>query len=248
MKQYVIDSNILLDFPQIIEKEKNNTLIIPTDVLRELDGLKLNQNSEIAFKARRAAVVISHNIENLEWDDSFEKERIPVDDKVIAVAQKHSATLLTNDVYVKVKAKIRGISTKGYGNDNSYSGVVTTYLTMNDEELSCMVNEHRLPDNMMIQNENGDNEYLTLNENQYLIVKDLEQPCIKNGIPDYEVLSIFCYKDGELVPIALPHKLRIFNGWINSIGARNPEQSCLIDALNREENTIICAQGCFGTG
>ena len=37
----VIDTNILLDFPQIIEEETDE-LVIATDVLKELDGLKLH--------------------------------------------------------------------------------------------------------------------------------------------------------------------------------------------------------------
>jgi len=60
----VIDTNILLDYPQIIEEEKDN-IIIATDVLRELDGLKLSSNFDTSYKARRAAVIISHNINTL---------------------------------------------------------------------------------------------------------------------------------------------------------------------------------------
>lgn len=86
MKSYIVDTNILLDFPYILEKEDN--LIILTDVLRELDGLKLSDNTETAFRARRAAVMISHNLNRVEWDDSLEKDKIPVDDKLILATQK----------------------------------------------------------------------------------------------------------------------------------------------------------------
>jgi predicted ribonuclease YlaK len=43
----IIDTNVLMSHPNIITKEKD--IIIPTDVLKELDGLKSNINSEVAF-------------------------------------------------------------------------------------------------------------------------------------------------------------------------------------------------------
>jgi hypothetical protein len=55
-------------------------------VLRELDGLKLNSNSEVAFKARRAAVVISRNIDKINFVDKWEDIKIPVDDKLLKEA------------------------------------------------------------------------------------------------------------------------------------------------------------------
>jgi len=56
----IIDTNILLDFPQIIEEEQEE-MVIATDVLKELDGLKMHTNFDISYKARRAAVVISRH-------------------------------------------------------------------------------------------------------------------------------------------------------------------------------------------
>lgn len=43
----IIDTNILLSYPSIITKEKD--LIIPTDVLKELEGLKRNTDPETAY-------------------------------------------------------------------------------------------------------------------------------------------------------------------------------------------------------
>ena len=102
----VIDTNILLDIPQIIEEETEE-MVIATDVLKELDGLKMHNNFDVQYKARRAAVIISHNMDKLTWDDSLEKERYDsVDDKVIQIAKNRNAILVTYDVYLKVKAII----------------------------------------------------------------------------------------------------------------------------------------------
>lgn len=63
-------------------------------------------NSEVAFKARRAAVVISRNLDKLKWNSTYENEKIAVDDKLLKVAAMENAVLITNDVYLKVKANI----------------------------------------------------------------------------------------------------------------------------------------------
>jgi hypothetical protein len=44
-------------------------------VLKEIDGLKLSPNPETAKKARKAAVYISKNMDNIEWEvyDSLKK-------------------------------------------------------------------------------------------------------------------------------------------------------------------------------
>jgi predicted ribonuclease YlaK len=57
----IVDSNILMSHPQILQ-DKENEIVLITDVLKELDGLKKNENAETAFKARRAAIIISRNI------------------------------------------------------------------------------------------------------------------------------------------------------------------------------------------
>ena len=63
----IIDTNVLMSHPNIITKEKD--IIILTDVLKELDGLKSNINSEVAFQARRAAIVISKHMNSLKFND-----------------------------------------------------------------------------------------------------------------------------------------------------------------------------------
>ena len=120
----IIDTNILLDFPQIIEEETGEELVIATDVLKELDGLKLHNSFDVSFKARRAAVLISHNMDKLIWDDSLEKERYDsVDDKLIQITKNRNGTLVTNDVYLKVKAITKGVKTKAYGKTEADNGI-----------------------------------------------------------------------------------------------------------------------------
>jgi predicted ribonuclease YlaK len=70
----LIDTNILLDNPQILNEPD---IVLSVKVLKELDGLKRSVNEEIAEKARRAAIYISRKISELEF--SLEDENIPTD-------------------------------------------------------------------------------------------------------------------------------------------------------------------------
>lgn len=218
----IVDTNVLLDFPKIIQEEEN--IVILTDVLRELDGLKLNPNPEVSFKARRAAVVISRNLSKLNFNDNLEKEKISVDDKLIESCTPKDI-LITNDVYLKIKAIIRGLNTKGYGGTSDYQGVryfeVDLETDPYNEELSKILNEH---------------QYEGMAENEYLIVLD------KNT---KQLVDIFCNHNNILEQV-VPHEIR--NKWINKIYPKNPEQRCLFNALQRKDNTIIYAGGSFGTG
>jgi predicted ribonuclease YlaK len=80
----IIDTNVLLDFPHILDEPN---LIIASDVLRELDGLKLSKNSEVAFKSRRAAILISKNLRGLTFDNSLEKIELTTDDKLLELTK-----------------------------------------------------------------------------------------------------------------------------------------------------------------
>lgn len=218
----IVDTNVLLDFPKIIQEEEN--IVILTDVLRELDGLKLNPNPEVSFKARRAAVVISRNLSKLNFNDSLEKEKISVDDKLIESCTPQDI-LITNDVYLKIKAIIRGLNTKGYGGTSDYQGVryfeVDLETDPYNEELSKILNEHQCEG---------------MAENEYLIILD------KNT---KQLVDIFCNHNNVLEQV-VPYEIR--NKWINKIYPKNPEQRCLFNALQRKDNTIIYAGGSFGTG
>lgn len=243
----IIDTNILLDFPQIIEEEQEE-MIIATDVLKELDGLKMHTNFDISYKARRAAVVISRHLDKLIWDNSLEKVRYDsVDDKLIELAKKRDATLVTNDVYMKVKAITNGVKTKAYGSTEAYNGVKTLLITpttnTHDYNLVMGISETgKVPD-----------ELKPIYENQYVVFKDLNISFTnKHNETDYQIYKIFVCRGGKLISISEDYELRIKNEWCKDpskgIGPRNPEQTCLFDILKNPEITIVYAGGKFGTG
>lgn len=231
---FIIDTNILMDWPQIITKE-DEELVIITDILRELDGLKMNTNPEIAFKARRAAILISRNMDSLIFDDNYEDIKIPVDDKLLRAADDYdNGILITNDVYLKIKATLKGIETHGYGDVDEYGGVRTILLAADDRKyhssLEYILENKKLPD--------GEKQ---LNENEYLIVKNLS----KEIDGDYELLFIGVCRNNQIEEI---RKTAIYNSWINKITPRNLEQICLFDTLQNKSISIVYAGGTYGTG
>ena len=225
---YIIDTNILLDYPQIVE-DRNNQIYIATSVLKELDGLKKHINNDIAFNARRAAIYISRNLNQLLFVSECEKWGIPVDDQLIKIAKIKNGVLITNDVYLKVRATIDGVETKGYNNKDDYTGVEYWYVDSIDnekdqEDLSKLLNDNILPPEIVLY------------ENQYLIIKEKSTD---------KTIKIYVIKNGK--PEEVENK-KIRNQWIDYIYPRNSEQTCLFNALSNKDNTIIYAGGKYGTG
>lgn len=204
--------------------------MITTGVLRELDGLKRNINNETAFNARRAAVYISRNMDNIYWIDTDYMD-IPVDDQLLHLSNEKQAILLTNDVYLKVKAEINNVRTKGYSHSDDYDGVYYWYVdSISNSETQNILNN-------ILTNEIKP-DCIELNENQYLIIKD-------TNLTENDTIGTFVYRDGKLKKIG---RVWIKNSWINMIFPKNPEQECLFEALNKKENTIIYAGGTWGGG
>lgn len=231
----IIDTNVLLDYPQIVEKEDDN--LIALSVLKELDGLKKHLNKEVAEKARRAAVYISRNLDKLKWDSTY-RDKV-VDEQLLDITKENDGVLITNDVYLKVQAIIKGIRTEGYGDKDEYSGVAywSPNLDSNlySKELENIYEKGVVP------------EGLKLSYNQFLIVKNkYEKEIDKYGIEDYKDIAAFRY-DGFRLNL-VKDTYAIHNKYIDTLRARNTEQQCLLAALSDRDNKIVYAGGCAGSG
>ena len=225
---YIVDTNVLLDFPQIVE-DKEHKIIIPTSVLQELDALKKHINQDTSSNARRAAIYVSRNVDNLNWYNCDRFHKVAVDDQVMEIAKELEGTVITNDVYLKVKCIINKVQTKGYSPKDDYSGVEYWFIdSINDaaaqEQYSNLLENHVVPAG------------ITLCENQYLIVEDINTK---------QTIGTFVMKKGEVIETK---GRRIKNSWIDCIFPKNAEQACLFDALNNSDSTIIYAGGRHGTG
>lgn len=233
----LLDTNILLDYPQIVKDEDD--IVISTSVLKELDGLKQSLNSDTSFKARRAAVVLSHNLDRIEWNTELEQSPIPVDEKLLQICRRNGFKLITNDVYLKVKAIIEGIETEGYRLKDDYTGIRTVFIETDEnrynEWLDYVLQNRVFPD--------GTQCY----ENEYFIIKDANHfEETRQGEKQNEVLAILCWRNGELVQVRKNPVIK--NTWIDEIVPKNYEQACLFDALKQPQISVLYAGGQFGTG
>lgn len=233
---YVVDTNILLDVPNIVESREKE-ILIPLGVLKELDNLKKNKNPEIAFQARRAAIYISRNIDNLAFDDS-NYDNLSVDDQVLAAAENiENSTLITNDVYLKIKAMLKKVPTQGLSKKSSYEGIQYFYISTDNnrysEELEKIYEDGKIPDELKVT------------EGQYIIIKDRTSLIEIGKNCEYETLGIFKVDNGKLKFV---EKKKFKNEWFDYIAARNDEQMCLIDSLLDQKKRIFSVNGVYGSG
>lgn len=185
----LVDTNILMEKPSVIER---NDIIISIKVLKELDGLKRHQNSEVAEKARRAAIYISRRLENLIFDNT--DEAIPTDDLLLKIASQNGYGIITNDVYLKIRAAAQHIETESYSEKDAYCGV--RYIKAEDEELIALI----------LQGEAFD-FIESMRENEYLIIET-------------NPIQYFRKSEDKLIPVRFT---TIENEYIGELKPRNPE-------------------------
>lgn len=227
----VLDTNVLLDYPQIVTKD-TELWVIPLVVLKEIDGLKMNINPETSRKARKAAVFVAKNMDNIIWD--FTVEGSSVDNILLDIVAKDcDSILVTNDVSLKVIAKAKGIPVEGYSWKDDYTGVLyvdpeTMDVDKYNEILSKLINTGEY-----------DKENYKFSPGEYLIVPPY---CTD----DKSKSTIFKYNsEGFFEQISLRPTIK--NHWIDTIRPRNDEQICLFDLLNSDV-PVVYAGGGYGTG
>ena len=204
-------------------------------VLREIDDLKKSQNSEIGQKARKAAVFISKNMDNIEFYLADPK-RTPADDQLLLLTQERKGILVTNDVSLKVRAIALGVDTEGYSWDGDYTGIYYLKSTDVPQEVYYSI--------LAELNESGkyECEDHTFSYNEYLIVPPYNEDA-SNGDT-----SIFKYNG---ITFDRVHFKTIPTNWLlkgHEIKPRNVEQICLFDAILNSQNKILYVGGPFGTG
>ena len=96
----VIDTNILLHNPNILEEIED--AVITIRVIEEIDGLKKNNNPEVAYQARRASYAILSNDNKITYCKE-RKDKLSVDDELVYFAKKHKWELITNDLNLQIK-------------------------------------------------------------------------------------------------------------------------------------------------
>ena len=224
-KKIVVDTNVLLDNLNVEDFEH---VVVPIVVVEELDKLKRSQDSDLAYRARKANKMLE-SAENVEvvFDASFAlpmyMNNTIADNKIIAFAKEVVSTrdgyvFLSNDLNVRLKARNLGVECVGYGSKGGleeYNG--WKEVIGNTEK----INEYRQ------QIEDGKIKFLT---NEYLIQY--------NSDTDKWTEERF---DGEkFISLSLPPS-KVIKGL-------NSQQRCALDLLNDKNIPIKIINGAFGSG
>lgn len=153
----LIDTNVLLDYPKIVENYDD--IVLHISVLKELDNLK-NKNQEVGKKARKASNLIFNNKNKITFNKDVIKDEY-VDDILIYLAKKNKYIIVSNDINMLIKCKFENIEsmTYSYPEDN-YTGI-TRLETGIDDELIAQIYE-------------GTQSSLSLHENEYVFIYDGE--------------------------------------------------------------------------
>lgn len=133
-ERIVLDTNVLLDYPEIITSP-DYKFIIPAISLKELDDLK-RRKQDLAYSARTAIKTILKNLDIIEID--FTGYEISTNDEKIIEIAKKANQLYTEDALMTVLALKQGISVFNpaeYYNHQDYLGYVEHGISEKEEEL-----------------------------------------------------------------------------------------------------------------
>ena len=136
----VIDTNILLHNPNILEEIED--AVITIRVIEEIDGLKKNNNPEVAYQARRASYAILSNDNAMLFNNKnsssfiqsiYNFSKLSVDDELVYFAKKHKWELITNDLNLQIKCRFNKVKCSGYSKvKDNYTGVIYLPLDFDD--------------------------------------------------------------------------------------------------------------------
>ncbi len=106
-KKSVVDTNVLIDTPEIL-LTPNKEFVIPYTVLSELDGLK--KNKDLSFAVRRAIKIIYQQLK----EGVVEISNIPTDyqtndERIVKAAKTKKLPLITQDIGARAIAFARSV-------------------------------------------------------------------------------------------------------------------------------------------
>lgn len=239
----VVDTNILLQHPEVLEQYK---CVLLTHVDREIEKHELSHNELLRFQVRRLKRYIDANEHNIVWDNKDYKvlfadyDEQYTDNKILQACLENGYSLLTNDRGLRNKAKRHGIDIivlDDNEHSEDYTGVKEILLDLSEQD-----GEQQLANiyqNLHINTFN-------LHTNQYLLIWDKSKPTYKNGIhTGYEIIDKFKWNGEELSKLKYKPLENMFTGKIKPL---NVKQELMFDMLQDKQSTIKATFGSFGVG
>jgi len=169
----VIDTNIILNFPEIILKEK---CVLPSTVISELEHIKTSgtKSEEVKYQARQAVHMLNDNTDAFEihivTNDTYEiveEHNLPVTNDNLIIAsciEIEDVEFVSNDLCARLIAQnIFGVKSEGYSKSDE------------SDEHYCGYKEVCLEERPMAQfYENLRTNTYDCLENEYLVIKNID--------------------------------------------------------------------------
>ncbi|APT75392.1 PhoH family protein [Marinitoga sp. 1137] len=249
VKNFVLDTNVLIHDPKAIFNFQDNNVIIPFPVLEEIDNLKTRGE-----RTGAAAREVNRVLDGLRKDGNLRKGvklenggclriltleengfKIPkylgrkMDDFILMYAmylkehdKKHETYLVSKDINIRIKAEAVGIVAQDYLTDRiEYEDYFEGFMELNVEEK--LIEKDKININLIENHENiSPNTYFDLNNGNYYRYSEKEKALVKLDV------SLFTEVFG--------------------INPRNREQIFAFDALLNDEIPLVTLVGSAGTG
>lgn len=239
----VIDTNVLLDDPHILNKLKNEyKIIIPLTVLRELDNHKFDPN--LSYSARNAIYSIINF--KKEYPDNIKLDITDIDidtndDKIIQSAVNNNADIATKDLSMSVIADSKEVNTKLY--DIIPNGFFNPYIELFSDEYL---------DYFTFLQEYQDKEYekiidlINKYSNYKLDINTWSFLFLKNSEDETKVIYANNPLEYKLLRIDNNPKYRSIENEKFNLKAKDYYQVCAIFVMKEAPNALIC--GSYGSG
>lgn len=248
-KTYVLDTNVLLSDPNSIFNFGEHDVVVPLVTLEELDGKKQDQ-SEIGRNARAFGRIIDQLREQgdlrvcvrlgdkkgcLRVDSADEESlaKIPgdldskkADAKILAVAIKNSAILVTRDILLRIMSDSLGVQAEDYKHDKIKNSGEEYKGTRIIDVASDVVSE--------IYQEGGVQTSDFYYPNEYVLFRD-------SGNNKSSVMVRYDESCKGVVQVNAPSEV-----W--GISPKNLEQTFAIDALLDPQIKLVTISGIAGSG
>jgi PhoH-like ATPase len=255
VKNYILDTNVLLHDPNSLLNFEDNSVIIPIEVLEEIDRFKresteLGQNARAVsrmldgFRAQgqlsdgvnlpnggRLQIIFNHKLSEITTPFGHNS----VDSRIVALAlsvkQEHPGTptiLVTKDINLRIKADALGLAAEDYETDRIL--LKDLYSGMCEKIVSAeKMTAFRANGELEINNGrvNYPNEYCTLTEE----INTKRTALTKVDVTGKKLVPIIDSREGV---------------W--GIKPRNREQHFALDALLDDRIKLVTLMGKAGTG
>jgi len=226
-----LDTNILIDEPNIVF-DTTKDFVLSFTVIRELDNLKRNPN------LKRAAQAAIRNIWFMFKDDKIEILNIPnllgesPDECIIQDTKEANASILSNDIAVRIIAKAHGIPISDFEADSEIDYEYKGYVTIEGD----VDYEKRYVQIKQVQTEEFNERFqVDMKENMY---------CIIDRIVDKN--DIWLNRNGEVNRIS--QSIKPFRDAGVLIDPMDSVQMCALHAVFDNDVPLTVIDGELGTG